>query len=238
MFVFLIGLLNPKLWFYLLKDFKNRKDQPLRLYGIKLVVGLYGGGKTMYMSKYLLDMRQKYGKRIWIATNYFLKGEDFHIDNWKDLRDLAKEAMEKNIPLLVGYDEVQNEFTSRSYRDFPPQLQMLLTQNRKGAGVQIIATAQRFDRVDKIWRELAHSIITVKTFFGRLTIARHYEYDDYIHINSSTSTNIKRKITSIKSECFVQTDELRDSYNSYQFLKSALEKEYEYDKPIYVENLI
>lgn len=217
-FIFFINL--PK-WL-LIDRYRAYKGatQKVHLYGIKLIVGLYGGGKTMYMSKYLMDIRKKYGDKVYIATNYKFKYEDFPITSWKDL------TAKYDRPLVVGYDEIQNEFNSRNYMDFPPGLLTMLTQNRKGNGVQILGTAQRYLRIDKIWRELATHVVEVKTRFGRWTIAKHYHWEDYNQFVATNQVQFRMNIRPSRREDFIQTDILRDSYNTYQILESALQKEY------------
>lgn len=92
---------------------KDKKESQLRLYGIYGFFGLPGRGKTMAMCKYLQDMRKKYGKDIYIMTNFFYKDQDFPFTTWKDLlKDYDK-------PLIVAWDEIQNEFNSRDFQNFP-----------------------------------------------------------------------------------------------------------------------
>lgn len=225
-----------KLLYLIIKDLFTIKKKRLHLYGIRLVVGLYGGGKTMYMTWYLNKMRNKYKNKIVIATNYNFKYQDHPINSWHDLLALAQQCNDLNIPLLVGYDEIQNEFTSRDYKNFPTELLSLLTQNRKGAGVQIIATAQRYRRVDIIWRELSERVITVSTYFGRLTLAQHWNGDDYELINAMPDKNFaKSKAKRMGTDLIVQTDELRNMYDSFKMLKTAFKKEY--DMSEYRKNL-
>ena len=83
-------------------------------------------------------------------------------------------------PVIFGYDEIQNEFNSRDYRNFPYELVKLLTQNRKGHGKQIVGTAQRYGRVDKTIRELCtHVVECKKAWFGRVTKLKKYDVEDY-----------------------------------------------------------
>lgn len=195
------------------------RDRKLHLYGIWLYCGLYGGGKTMALSHYLSSMRRKYGHKIYISTNYGFKDEDFPLLHWKEL------LTEYDRPVIFGYDEVQNEFNSRDYKNFPYELVKLLTQNRKGHGKQIVCTAQRFVRVDKVIRELCTHVIECRTFFGRWTFLRQYMIDDYEDWLNRTNTDRKLKIHP-KMSSFVQSNKLRNSYDSYQMLESARTKEY------------
>lgn len=206
--------------YWLIIDFKRRKYQSLHIYGIELIVGLYGQGKTMALSHYLDSMRQKYGDNIYISTNYFFKGQDFPITHWKDL------IKEYDKPIIFGYDEIQNEFNSRDYTNFPIELLTLLTQNRKGFGKKIIGTAQRYNRVDKVFRELAQYVLTCHTVFGRLTIVRKYEQMEYEELLNSPVLNKQMNIKPRQKYSFVQSDRLRDLYDSFKMLESAKSKEY------------
>lgn len=191
----------------------------LHLYGIWLYCGLYGQGKTMALTEYLTRMRKRYGKRIYIATNYGFKEEDFVINNWRDL------LTEYDRPVIFGYDEIQNEFSSRDYKNFPYELVKLLTQNRKGHGKQIVGTAQRFARVDKVIRELCSHVVECRTLLGRYTRTKRYDSEDYEEMLHQVDVLRKKKVP-CRRYSFVQSDALRDAYDSFQMLKSAKTKEY------------
>jgi len=190
------------------------------LYGIWLYCGLYGQGKTISLTEYLTRMREKYGDKIYISTNYGFKYEDFPLKDWKDLLTTYDR------PVIFGYDEIQNEFNSRDYKNFPYELVKLLTQNRKGHGKQIIGTAQRFGRVDKTIRELCtHVIECRRAWFGRVTRTKKYDVEDYEQMLNEIDVMKKRKVPCIRYS-FIQTDELRNSYDTLQMLETAKTKEY------------
>lgn len=189
------------------------------MYGIKLYCGLPGHGKTMALTEYLTRMRHKYGDRVYIATNYGFKGEDFPLEGWEQM------LTEYDKPIIFGYDEIQNEFNSRDYKNFPYELVGMLTQTRKRKGKQIVATAQRYTRVDKVFRELCDTIAECTTFAGRLTTVKYYDHDDYQQLINVIGVNKKLKVPHVTYR-FVQSDGLRKSYDSYRMLESAKTKEY------------
>lgn len=202
----------------LYRFFKNGRK--VHLYGIWLFCGLYGQGKTMALTEYLCRMREKYGDEIYICTNYGFKYEDFPLNSWKDL------LPEYDKPIIFGYDEIQNEFNSRDYKNFPYELVKMLTQNRKGNGKQIVGTAQRFGRVDKTIRELCTHVVECKrAWFGRVTKTRKYDVDDYEQYLNEIEVAKKRKIPYHRYK-FVQTDYLRDAYDSFAMIETAKSKEY------------
>lgn len=211
-----------KVFRWLAMDIYRFFTQPrkVHLYGIWLYCGLYGQGKTMALTEYLTRMREKYGDKIYISTNYGFKGEDFPLNSWKDL------LTEYDRPVIFGYDEIQNEFNSRDYRNFPYELVKLLTQNRKGHGKQIVGTAQRYGRVDKTIRELCtHVVECKKGWFGRVTKLKKYDVEDYEMFINEIDIMKKRKIPCQRYR-FIQTDELRNAYDSFKMLDTARTKEY------------
>lgn len=212
LFIFLIPLL---VIFYM-----DKKKQQLRVYGIYGYFGLPGAGKTMAMSKYLIDMRKKYGDKIYIMTNYCFNDEDFVFNSWKDLlKDYDK-------PLIVAWDEVQNEFNSRDFKNFPIALLTLLTQVRKKNGIQIVYTAQRWHFVDKNFRSLSFGCYECKTYLGRYTVAKMYDPVDYDNLCSQSDYDKRRKIKPLKVVDFFQHDYIRNCYDSFRMLESAKSKEY------------
>jgi hypothetical protein len=198
----------------------RKEERKIHLYGIYGFFGLPGKGKTMAMVYVLNRYRKKYKDRIYIMTNFHFKGQDFEFKTWKDL------MKEYDKPLVVAWDEVQNEFNSRDFRNFPVELLTLLTQNRKGNGKQILYTAQRWNRVDKVFRELTHFAVECNTIAGRLTRLRFYHWEDYEQLHDTTNVDIRMRIRPVRVESFVQTDEMREMYDSYKMLESAKSKEY------------
>ena len=192
----------------------------LHVYGIWCFVGIYGGGKTISLVDYLERMRRKHGDKIRIATNFYYSGQDFAITKWEDL------LPEYDTPVIFAYDELQNEFNSREYRSFPVSLMTLLTQNRKGKGKQIVYTTQVYDTVDTNFRKLTSQVVTCRTILKRLTHTRTYPREQYDQLFSQTSIDRKLKIHPISQHWFVQTDELRGKYDSFQMLETAKSKQY------------
>lgn len=202
----------------------NKEPIKISMYGIYGFFGLPGKGKTMALSWQLDAYRKKYGNKIYIMTNYNYKDQDYEFKTWRQLLTTYDK------PLVLAWDEVQNEFTSRDFKSFPIELLTILTQNRKGNGIQVLYTAQRWERVDKIFRELTHYAVQCNTFGGRLTTLRYYYWEDYIQMQSTAIVNQKIRIRPSKKVYLIQTDGLRDSYDSYKMLESAKKKDYA-DRP-------
>lgn len=209
--VFLLIKLVLKDFIKLLKDKKSNKPH---FYGIYGFFGLPGSGKTMSMCYYLNEQRAKYKDNIYIITNFNYKYQDFAFNSYKDL------LKEYDKTVIFAWDEIQNEFNSRDFKNFPVEFLTLLTQNRKGNGKQIVYTAQSYDRVDKVIRELTHKFYYCKScLFARLTTQSVYSNKKAYLLNNSLKT-----VKADEQIMFIQTDLLRNSYDSYLYLDSALNK--------------
>ncbi|MBO5135836.1 MAG: hypothetical protein J6C17_00435 [Clostridia bacterium] len=211
------------------RSFKEKDKEP-HIYGIEGFFGLPGHGKTMSLVYRAEQYRKKYGDKIYIASNFGYKDEDFAITCWQDLQ----KDYDRSVIFL--YDEIQNEFNSRDYKKFPVALLTLLTQNRKGKGKKILYTAQRYGRVDKVFRELTNISWNCHTFLGRLTICSGYNSQDYEEYVNQTNSVFRNKIKPMQKMSFVQDDRIRQCYDSFKQLESARSKEYmdrdEYNKVI------
>lgn len=206
--------------YLLLKSIKDKKDRGVHLYGIYGYYGLPGKGKTMAMCNELKRLRKLYGDQIYIMTNFCYNDEDFAFESWKDL------LKPYDKPLVCAWDEIQNEMNARSWSTFPASLLTLLTQVRKKSGIQILYTAQRWHFVDKNFRSLSFGCYECSTICGCFTITRMYDPIDYDNLCSNSDYEKRRKIHPIKTDSFLQTEELRNCYDSYRMLESAKSKDY------------
>ena len=206
--------------YLIFRKFKDKKEQQLRLYGIYGFFGLPGKGKTMAMCHELKRLRVLYGDNIYIMTNFCYEDEDFAFNSWKDLlKDYDK-------PLVCAWDEVQNEFNSREFKNFPIALLTLLTQVRKKNGIQILYTAQRWHFVDKNFRSLSFGCYECNTILGCFTITKLYDPVDYDNLCSVSDYDKRRRIRPHRCDSFIQTESLRNCYDSYKMLETAKSKDY------------
>lgn len=210
-------ILSPYLIYRAIQD---KKEKGVHLYGIYGFFGLPGKGKTMGMCHRLRELREMYGDQIYISTNFCYNDEDFSFTSWKDL------LKPYDKPIVFGWDEVQNEFNSRDFKNFPISLLTLLTQVRKKNGIQILYTAQRWHFVDKNFRSLSFGCYECSTIFGCFTMTRLFDPVDYDNLCSNSDYEKRRRIKPIKVDSFIQTDELRNCYDSYKMLESAKSKDY------------
>lgn len=197
-------------------NYKENKNKPPHLYGIYGFVGDVGSGKTMCMVDDLINLRKQYGDGIYITTNFHWVGQDFAFENYEQLLKIYDK------PLVVAWDEVQNEFCSRDFQKFPISLLTLLTQNRKGHGVRILWTAQRLSHIDKYFRDLTTTIYFAHTILGRFSFRTALAQADLTAQGQAKEYTIKLG----KCHWFMQTDEHRNSYDSFQVLQSAQNRGY------------
>lgn len=214
-FIFRLPLMLPLIY----RDIVSQRNK-VHLYGIWGYFGLPGRGKTMCMCHRLKELRKEYGDKIYIMTNFAYTDEDFAFTGWRQL------LKPYDKPLVVAWDEIQNEFESRGWKDFPVALLTSLTQVRKGNGVQILYTSQRWHFVDKNFRSLSFGCYECGTIAGRYTYCRLFDPVDYDNYCSQSDYNLRMRIKPLKIERFIQTDALRNSYDSFKMLQSAKAKEY------------
>lgn len=202
-----------------IKD-NNKNKGKVHLYGIQSYYGLPGQGKTISMCRELKRLRKKYGNEIIIMTNFYYHDQDLEFKSWTQLLEKYDKT------LVVAWDEVQNEFNSRDFKNFPIQLLTQLTQVRKGNGIRLLTTSQRYHFVDKNFRSLADTVVDCHCILGCYVTLSYYDPMDYEQLVSSTNVDQKMSVRPKKRESFLQNDSLRDSYDSYKMLESACGKEY------------
>lgn len=187
----------------LVKDILERDPEEFREYGVRFICGEQGSGKTVFLTKYLLDLQKKYPK-LKIQTNYNYRYEHDKISHWKDLVERSNG--------IYGYvnvlDEVQNWFNSLASKNFPPEMMTEISQQRKQRKL-FLCTSQVFGRVAKPIREQAMIVYEPFTLFGCITFVRAYKpyFDD-------TGTLTKKKPRGF--QFFIHNDIIRESYDTYK----------------------
>lgn len=190
-----------------------------REYGCTFYVGRQGAGKTMAMVEYLERMRAKYPEAM-ILTNFGYIHETRPMNGWRDLLDVRN----GDDGVIFAVDEIQNEFSSSAWKDFPESLLTEITQQRKQK-IKIVCTSQVFTRVAKPLREQAFEVVECRTLSGRWTFLRAFDGDDYNDCIDQ-STVKKSKVPRLWRRNFVQTDELRSKYDSYAKIEKMKGKEF------------
>lgn len=216
--------LQPKIldgfkWHYidLYRRIKNKDNSVKRLkeHGVFILTGRTGGGKTT-IAVHIIDlMIKKYGREnIYICSNTYLPYQDFKVEHWGDL------TLYYNKPLVFLYDECNSDWTQNSYKELDLRLRSALTQNRKGKSKMVLALTQDYGMLLNEWRRLAKKVYVCKTLFGRYSIAKKFDAEEYEELYSTTDIKSKMKIRKESRLSVVQTDEFRSKYDSYGLVNS------------------
>lgn len=186
-------------------------------YGVHLIAGEQGSGKTVTMV-YMLNRFRKMYPKLKVNTNFEYVFQDGRIDNWTDLIDSTNGIY----GVLDCIDEIQNWFNSLQSKDFPVDMITELTQQRKQRRA-ILATSQVFSRVSKPVREQTYFLYLPCTAFGCLTIVRKYKPI----ISGETGLAKDKKLRGLFF--FVHNKELRDSFDTYLKIKKMREQGFKED---------
>lgn len=175
-----------------------------REYGVHVICGEQGAGKSITLTFMLLRFQKMYPK-LKVKTNYGYKHEDFPIQHWKDVV-ASTNGIYGEIDVL---DEIQNWFNSLQSKDFPPEMMTEITQQRKQRKM-ILGTSQVFSRISKPIREQITYLYEPLTMFGCMTVVKKYKPN----VDGSDGQVKEKKLKG----CFffVHSKELRESFDTYR----------------------
>lgn len=210
---FLLSL--PSLIYWWIMDIVHYDKNLFREYGLRLYCGRQGSGKTMGIVHDLENLRRRYPKAK-IYTNFGYKAQTGALTSLNDLIDPAFKNGTDGV--IFAIDEIQNEFSSATSKDFPESLLSQITQQRKQR-VCILASSQVFNRVSKPLREQTFIVVECKTIFGRYTKLKYVSADDYLVYAENPTPKNRLKLRKLKLTTFVQTDVLRNCYDSYELIR-------------------
>lgn len=175
-----------------------------------MYVGLPGTGKTVSMVEYLLQLRATYPK-IRIYTNFgfaFQDGDIVSLDDFSSVND------ENGVVFAV--DELQLSFQARQFNKFPSEMIFLLTQNRKFKK-HFVCTAQLFEHVDKVFRDLTNVVIQCKNWGSRWFFQRAYTTLDYrVKINPDG----EKQPFILWRYSFIANDFIFGAYDTYKIVQA------------------
>lgn len=138
------------------------------------------------------------------------------MNDWRDFFEIRNG--DKGV--IFAIDEIHSEYDSSKWKDFPESLLSEISQQRKQR-VKIVATSQCFKRIVKPMREQTFSVVECRTFFKRWTFCKEYDAFEYDCLESSYAVN--SPIKPLNSYSFIQSDELRSCYDTYEKIE-RLEK--------------
>lgn len=189
-------------------------------YGLTCFVGRQGGGKTISMVEYLDRMKELYPDCI-VVTNFNYIKQDLPFTSWRQFTEVRNGLN----GVIFAIDELQNEYNSNNWKDFPEDLLSVVTMQRKQR-IKIIATSQVFTRVVKQLREQCYEVVECKTFLGRWTRQKCYDADDYNYIIDNPTPERRFKTRKKWKYSFIQNNIVRKLFDSYAVVESIKQKEF------------
>lgn len=193
--------------------------KPFREFGLTLYTGRQGAGKTMTLVYEAERFREKY-PNLYICSNFGYIHED---EPLLELADIAKAALRakelEKTGVLILWDEIQNDFDS--FSKVNRDTLAVVTQQRKQK-IKILGTSQVFTRVSKALREQTFEVCICNTIMGRYTRGRYYDAEEWSH--NIDKPEDKRQLHRLRTVSFVQTDDLRELYDSYAVIKTLTER--------------
>lgn len=197
-------------------DMLLRVPDDFNEYGIRMVCGEQGSGKTITVVYLLMQWAKRY-ENMKVITNMNYAYQHKQLSHWKDIMSLNNGT--KGVAVVI--DEIQTWFSSLQSKDFPIEMLTELSQQRKQRKV-ILGTAQVFSRIGKPIREQTHLVYVPHTYFGCVTIVRitkaHY-WDD-------TEQKFKKYEGMF---FFVHNDEIRNAFDTYQKIEKYKEQGFKSD---------
>lgn len=184
-------------------DFITIDPNTFKEYGMHLICGEQGSGKTT-VAAYLVRKMKKIYPRLIVRSNFSCTAQDYPLTTWEELT-LDTNGIYGEVDVI---DEIQNWFSTNASRNFPPDMLTIITQQRKVRRC-ILATSQVFTRVAKPIRENTYLMYYPFTVFGCITFVRVYK-----PILNESGDLKERKLR--KFFFFVHDEELRNMFDSYK----------------------
>lgn len=162
-----------RLPFYILKDlflyFKNKGWKQWHGYGLRVYVGLFGKGKTLSASHYVIKQAKKY--KLNVLSNIKLFGVEYTpLLNYQQI-------IEAPANTIILIDEASTIFNAREWKDFNISLLFQLLQCRKQRK-QLVCTSPRFWQLDKLLRDITAEVVECHKI-GRFQHNQFYDGFDY-----------------------------------------------------------
>jgi hypothetical protein len=235
-------LRKPTLWLpfnflrWIFIDSLEWSKKSLRVSGMDMITGRTGSGKTLALCERASKYREKWGNHVLIGTNFYWSGQDFALQSWKQIDRLPEYG---NLPVIIFIDEIQKEFASSAYKDFPPTLFDVIGEARK-LNLRIEATTQYFRFADNKFREYCHTITEANNFLhkNRLFHTITYDKDDYTRKEATKDNQFPPKLDPVREHWFVADDEIYNMYNTYEKSESIKKTTYNPEfTPFQAQNL-
>lgn len=218
---------------------KYKKWNEWNGFGLIFYTGLFGTGKTLSATKYVIATAKRYNLNV--ISNISLQGIEYTpLINYQQILDAPAYT-------IIFIDEISTLWNSRDYKNFPVEVLFQMLQNRK-SHIQFISTAQRFEHVDKLLRDVASYVVDCKKLW-RFTVNTYYDAYMYERVNGQflrpvfekmsfitdldySSYDTNEIIDNVKKTNFVSNDEIREKrvenvYNPLKISSKGTNKRFE-----------
>lgn len=213
------------------KYIKGRKWKKYNNYGIYIYGGLYGGGKSLSISKYCTEVYKHYDN-VKFISNIDLHNVPF--ERFEYFEQLMSEPDYDGQCIIFVIDEIGSLMNARNYKNNRiGETQFLYTLNQiRKQNKTLLLASQRFGMCDKNFRQCAVQWIECSKFWRICTQTIYDPYDLECSLNPKLVKPIKRQ------KVFLATDKLFNAYDTKQLVRDFKDK---FDKnefnPIVVEPL-
>lgn len=177
--------------------------------GSRVYKGFQGSGKTLSMTKYALDLAQKFPE-CEVFSNFKINGiENFHyISNDNDLKSAL--ALKNGAGgVLVLLDEAHLYFGKKS--GISLDVLTAISQQRKDRR-RIVFSSQIWEELDISLRKQVKEIVSCRTFFSFLQINTISD-GETLSYDKLEGAYVAKKI---RTEIFKHNEELYASYDTFQ----------------------
>ena len=175
--------------------------------GLRIYVGPQGAGKSIAMIRDTRLLQLEYPKAKCISNMGYIHA-DKTLKDWKQMLDYKNDKK----GVIIQMDEIQAWFSSNNSKNMPDDLIAQISQNRKQRRLWL-GTAQVFTRVAKPIREQTMEVRKCMTLFKCITIVHRTE----------PQIDEEGKVVKYRSlgwYWFVQNEELRNMYDTYEVIES------------------
>lgn len=202
------------------KYFKYKEWKIFKGYGLRIYTGLFGAGKTSTMVRDAYVICKKYSQ-VTLLTNMTIVNFPKHtkiifLDDYKQIISSPANT-------LILIDEIATIFNARDWKTdgVPAPLLGQLLQVRH-VRKMILATAQKFDHVDKLIRQITFDVRECMCIMGRWNFVKVYNAMDYeATIGNSEKTGRVKRIYG-----FLQTDQVRSLFDTMEMVERMKKKQY------------
>lgn len=227
---------SPAFFVLICKDFikwvHNRGWNDFNYWGLHLFIGMFGAGKTISAVRRCYNICKSH-KGVTVLTNLSLFGFP---DHTRIIKLVNSEQMltlpDKSIVLI---DEIGSIFNNRDFANSKksvskPVYQFILQCRHRR--VMLLGTVQRWNLLDKQLRDITDSVTVCHSHFGhpfcRYTTCSEYDAVDYDRAYNNPLLPLSCK----DYYGYIQTDELRQKYDTKEMVEGALTAEYIPDSEI------